>query len=66
METLTQRLRRELETCPLPLNAVAREAEILQPVLWRFVKGDGGISLQTADKLCDFFDVFPDDEQSKL
>ena len=56
METLADQLRQAVNQCEWSLNSIAREADIPQPVLYRFVNGQrDAIRLDTADKLCQLF-----------
>jgi hypothetical protein len=40
-----------IRLCGRSVNAIAKAAQVPQPVLHRFVKGERGISLKTADKV---------------
>lgn len=52
--TLTEQLRKAARGYH-SVYALARDSGICQPVLQRFVSGDRGMYLQTADRLAAFF-----------
>jgi plasmid maintenance system antidote protein VapI len=51
-ETLADVLRREIRATGQSVYAVALASGVGQPVLSRFLAGTRGITLDTADKLC--------------
>lgn len=52
---MAERLRKAIEDCDSTVNAIAVEAEIPQPVLYRFVSGERDLTLATAQKLAEYF-----------
>lgn len=52
-----QRLIRENVESGGTLNQIATDAGISYPVLWRFVRGERGLSLPTIERLADYFNV---------
>jgi len=55
--TMSDQLRKQIERCPLTVNAIAVESGIPQPVLYRFATGERDLTLTTADKLVRYFDM---------
>jgi plasmid maintenance system antidote protein VapI len=55
MPSIADLIRREIKRSELNLNALAKATGILQPPLWRFVNGPGGINLDSAEKLLNHF-----------
>jgi transcriptional regulator with XRE-family HTH domain len=51
-ESLVEVLRREILGAGKSVFAVAKEAQVSQPILSRFLSGKRGITLQTAERLC--------------
>jgi predicted transcriptional regulator len=45
------------EAAGTTITAMAREAGVPQPVLYRFWKGEQTLNLTTAEKLMDYFDL---------
>jgi len=55
---LDAQIRQMIRESGMTLNAVAVAAGVPQPVLYRFLNGgQATISLETAERLCAFFDV---------
>lgn len=52
---LSDDLRRAITESGKSIYAVAKESGVSQPTLGRFVNGERGISIETADKLADYF-----------
>lgn len=52
---LSDDLRRAILESGKSIYAVAKESGVSQPTLGRFVNGERGISLETADKLAEYF-----------
>jgi len=52
METVTQQLRRAVETCGQTRYAIAKETGIPPSVLSRFVAGGRGLRSENIDRLC--------------
>jgi plasmid maintenance system antidote protein VapI len=55
--TLAETLRKAIEESGETVAALARGSGIPQPVLHRFVSGERDLTLRTADKLLDYFDL---------
>ncbi|MCH8921645.1 MAG: helix-turn-helix transcriptional regulator [Planctomycetes bacterium] len=55
--TLAEQLLTAVQDCDLTINAIAVRCGIPQPVLCRFANGTRTISLETADKLSEFFSM---------
>jgi len=55
--TIAETLRKAIEDSGQNLAEIGRAAGIPQPVLWRFAAGKRDLTLRTADKLLDFFDL---------
>ncbi len=55
--TIAETLRTAIADSGENLAAIGRAAGIPQPVLWRFVAGERDLTLRTADKLLDYFDL---------
>ena len=53
--TMAEVLRKAVREPGLSVNAVAKAAGIAQPVLHRFVTGERDLTLDTAQKLADYF-----------
>src|SRR5712692_8663893 len=51
-ESLVEVLRREILGAGKSVFAVAKEAQVSQPILSRFLSGKRGITLATAERLC--------------
>jgi plasmid maintenance system antidote protein VapI len=51
-QTLTEQLKQAVAATGKSVTAVARESGVPQPVLHRFVTGERGLLLDTADRLC--------------
>ena len=51
-QSLVEVLRREILGAGKSVFAVAKEAQVSQPILSRFLSGKRGITLQTAERLC--------------
>jgi plasmid maintenance system antidote protein VapI len=56
-ESIADQLRKEILACGKSVNAVSIESGIPQPVLHRFVKGERDLTLTTAEKLIQYFDL---------
>jgi plasmid maintenance system antidote protein VapI len=52
---LTTTIKKAIENSEQNRETIARETRIDRAVLSRFVRGEKGISLSTADKLADYF-----------
>lgn len=50
--TLTDQLRKAIKKSGLTQYRIAKDTGVPQPVVNRFVNGERGITLETADKLC--------------
>lgn len=50
--TLAEAIREAIRSSGQTVYAVAKAAGVSQPVLHRFVAGERGLTLDTADKLC--------------
>jgi plasmid maintenance system antidote protein VapI len=50
-------LRKAVSDTGLTVNAAAKAAGVPQPVLHRFVTGERDLTLRTAQKLADYFDL---------
>jgi plasmid maintenance system antidote protein VapI len=55
--TIAETLRRVIDDSGENLAAIGRAAGIPQPVLWRFATGERDLTLRTADKLLEYFDL---------
>ncbi len=55
--TIANQLRKAIRNSPLNINAIAIESGVPQPVLYRFVNGERNITLRTAQKLVQYFDM---------
>lgn len=53
--TIADQLRQAIEDSGESVNAIARAADIAQPVLYRFYTGERDLTLTTADKLIRYF-----------
>jgi plasmid maintenance system antidote protein VapI len=53
--TMADHLRKKIEGSNKTVNAIAIEAGVPQPVLYRFVNGERDLTLSTAQKLADYF-----------
>jgi hypothetical protein len=52
---IQDQLRRAIADSELNLHRISKGAGIVYPVLYRFVNGERDLTLETADKLCEFF-----------
>lgn len=52
--TLAETILKAVHDSGLSVYAVAKESGVSQPVLHRFVAGERGLNLETADRLCKF------------
>ncbi len=52
--TLADTIRRAVDATGLSVYAVAKASGISQPIVHRFMNGERGLTLDTADKLCRF------------
>jgi plasmid maintenance system antidote protein VapI len=52
--TMTRQLKKAVEASGLTINKLAVESGVPQPVLHRFMAGERGISLATAEKLATY------------
>jgi hypothetical protein len=55
MSQVENALRRAVRASGMTVHAVAVATGVPQPVLRKFVRGDGTIQLPTAQRLCDYF-----------
>ena len=55
--TIAKTLRTAITESGENLAAIGRAAGIPQPVLWRFMAGERDLTLRTADKLLDYFEL---------
>ena len=53
--TMADQLRKAIKSSGMTVNAIAVEAGIPQPVLYRFVSGERDLTMRTAQKLADYF-----------
>jgi plasmid maintenance system antidote protein VapI len=53
--TIADRLRRAVRDRGQAVNAVAKAAGVAQPVLYRFMTGERDLTLDTAQRLADYF-----------
>jgi len=51
---LVEELRQAILTCGETEYRVAKDSGVAQPVVSRFMRGQRGISLETADKVCQY------------
>jgi transcriptional regulator with XRE-family HTH domain len=52
---MTDRLRKAVNDCPLPFQALERETGVLRQTLMKFARGETSIRLDMADKLAAYF-----------
>ncbi|MDZ4658706.1 MAG: helix-turn-helix transcriptional regulator [Bythopirellula sp.] len=52
---MTNRLRKAVNDCPLPFQALERETGVLRQTLMKFARGDSSLRLDMADKLAAYF-----------
>ncbi len=52
---MTERLRKAVNDCPLPFQALERETGVLRQTLMKFARGETSIRLDMADKLAAYF-----------
>jgi transcriptional regulator with XRE-family HTH domain len=52
---MTDRLRKAVNDCPLPFQALERETGVLRQTLMKFARGETSIRLDIADKLAAYF-----------
>jgi hypothetical protein len=55
--TIAKTLRTAITDSGENLAAIGRAAGIPQPVLWRFVAGERDLTLRTADRLLEYFNL---------
>ena len=55
--TIAATLRTAIADSGETVYAIAKGTGIAQPVLWRFMAGERDLTLRTADKLMDFFNL---------
>ncbi len=55
--TLEKAIKKALNESGKSVNSLAKESGVSQPVLQRFLSGQRGLTLETAEKLCVFFDL---------
>jgi hypothetical protein len=55
MQSIADLLRREIKRSGETLSAIARDAGVLQPRLWRFVNEGSDLMLDSIEKLLDYF-----------
>lgn len=55
--TIADQLRKAIADSEDSVSAIARAAGIPQPVLHRFAKGERDLTLTTAQRLIDYFDL---------
>ncbi|HEV3255733.1 MAG TPA: helix-turn-helix transcriptional regulator [Gemmataceae bacterium] len=56
-QTLAEALRQRIKGCGLSVAALSRKADIPQPCLHTFARGEQGLSLKNAEKLVAYFDL---------
>jgi transcriptional regulator with XRE-family HTH domain len=52
---MTDRLRKAVNDCPLPFQALERETGVLRQTLMKFARGETSLRLDMADKLAAYF-----------
>lgn len=52
IQSMAEVIRAAIEESGMTINAVAKGAGVAQPVVYRFMVGERGLSLHSADKLC--------------
>lgn len=52
--TLEKSIKRALSESGKSVNSIAKESGVSQPVLQRFISGKRSLTLDTAERLCDF------------
>lgn len=55
--TLTEQIRRKIETCGQSMYEIAEKTGISYPVIYRFVKGERGVTVKTLDVLCKYLKI---------
>jgi transcriptional regulator with XRE-family HTH domain len=55
--TLTEQIRRKIETCGQSQYEIAKKTGISYPAINRFVTGERGMGLKTLDKLCKYLKI---------
>ena len=55
--TLSSQLLEAVKGCGLNATALAGQCGVAQPILSRWINGDRGLNLKTADRLATFFDM---------
>ena len=55
--TIIDQLREAILNCGQTEYRVAKESGVAQPILNRFLRGERGISLETAAKVCKYLDL---------
>jgi plasmid maintenance system antidote protein VapI len=55
--TIAETLRTAITDSDETVYAIAKGTGIAQPVLWRFVAGERDLTLRTATKLLEYFDL---------
>lgn len=53
--TMEETLRKAIERSGESVSVVAKESGVAQPILYRFVHGDQGMTLRNAEKLVRYF-----------
>ncbi len=56
-KSIADQLREMIAKSGLSVNALARAADIAQPVLHRFFSGERDLTLTSADKLIEYFEL---------
>ncbi len=55
--TLEKTIKKALNNIGKSVNSLAKESGVSQPILQRFLSGQRGLTLETAEKLCVFLDL---------
>ena len=55
--TMVETLRQLIQDSEQSVNALAKASGVAQPILHRFLKGEQGLTLTSAQKLADHFDL---------
>lgn len=54
---MADQLRKAIQSSGKPVSTVASDAGVPQPVLHRFVRGERDLTMRTAQKLADYFQL---------